>query len=393
MRGLNVLHIDDQEVYGRDNASYNLDELYAKVKKDRNENTKHLKSNKWSLDTFPKVMMPAGEDIKLIQKMEMKEYFTFKPMMGYVYINGEIKGLPVDLKNAAKSGLISLWNIMSFYSFIQKINSFDPKKPESNFLKPNETAIELLKRFGLTKDEQVAWANYAFGLNIDEKPLYKSAKQLVLNIQKYIRSCAFLSQHTKDSLSPFMFIDYGGGDFCQGCARKASVLGSTYRLKCDIKEVLYDSETGNVKGAVIHDSMITNSDITIKCKAIVAEPSMMTEKCTKEGEVIRTVLITKERIPGTTEQACQIVVPPIKGSNKKSPTYVCMFTSDNCVCEKDYYVIVIATKRDYSDNDPEHTMDLRPGMGVLKNIKILDKFILTNDIYKPNKGYSKKGVI
>ncbi|MEN2499750.1 MAG: Rab GDP dissociation inhibitor alpha [Marteilia pararefringens] len=336
-------------------------------------------------------MMPDGLDYKLIVNAGMLEYFDFRPLSGFVYTNNQIKGLPLNFKDAVTSGMLGLFQVPKFIKFITNVQQYDPNNPSTHFFSKLDTAVDCLKKYGFTSTDQISWASYAFALHQDQKESLAPAEDSILNIQTYMKSCMMLKDFTKDTYSPFMYISFGSGEFCQGCARKSSVYGGTYRLNCDLKQILFNDQ-GKVRGVIFYDGMIENKDIEVECKSIILDPELAPEEyCEKNGTIVRKVIISKQPIVGTKGKSCQIILPPDPKVGKISVTYMCQLSDINNVCPQGYYIIVISTKKNFL-MDKTNVKDFVIADKIVQGLRIVDTLHFSSPIYKPKPGLDKKGI-
>jgi len=391
VKGVNILQIDDNDFYGRSFAAMNLKKIIEQSGGACHKELEPFKdSNTWHVNAFPKALLRMGLEVDLINKLGMNEYYDLKPLRGY-FTDSKLKvtSLPITLTQALKTGIIGWRNTLSFPRFINNIMKFDINDPKTHFFKFNQTTKDVLYDNGFSSEEQIQAACFVFALHTDESHLFKPALETMVNIQRYVKSANLMNRDLQDTISPFIYIDYGAGDLCGGYARKAGVYGGHYRLMSPLKEILYD-ENSCVRGAIFVEPE-TKKDYTVECNAIVVDPEMMPEKCIKTGDIISAIVITKQPIPSTEGKSCQIVVPPKTSEGKMNATYLCMLSQENKVCPKGFYVTSISTTKDFKD-DLTHQKDLKYALKLFEGIEILHKLIMTKDILTPKPGYEETGL-
>lgn len=387
----NILHIDENDFYGRNNASISLTDLAAKCNVEpRMQINQPSYRHEWHIDTIPKLLMARGREIDLIKALSMEDYFNFRSIKGLVAHNNKIQALPLSVTGAVSSGLIGFTSVIKFNSFLRKILAYKEDDTSTHFFNQTDSTKSVLKENGFASNLQTMWVNYVFALNSSEKKLFEPPNETIANVQRYMQSLNFMAAIDKgNELSPFLYLDYGSGSLVEGYARKAGVYGSTYRLKCELQEILYDDQ-GLVRGATFFDNMITNAPVTIECKAIIIDPEIRPEMCEIIGTMIRCVVITRNPLPNTNGKSCQVIIPPDQKNGKTNVTYMCMLTRENSVCPENFYITVISTKKDFND-DPTHDRDIKAGLELFGE-SVQNKFILTNHLYRPKPEFAKKGI-
>jgi Rab GDP dissociation inhibitor len=114
-----------------------------------------------------------------------------------------------------------------------------------------------------------------------------------------------------------------------------------------------------------------------RCKQVYCDPSYVTDRVSKVGQVIRCICLLNHPIPNTKDAlSCQIIIPQ-KQVGRKSDIYVSMVSYTHQVAAKDWFIAMVSTTVETSN--PE--VEIRPGLELLGPIK--QKFVSVSDVWKP----------
>merc|ERR1711922_133520 len=101
--------------------------------------------------------------------------------------------------------------------------------------------------------------------------------------------------------SPYLYPLYGLGELPQGFARLSAIYGGTYMLDKPIDEIVY--EGGKVIG-------VKSGGETAKCKQVYCDPTYVSDKVKKTGQVVRCICLMDHPIPNTKDAlSTQIIIP------------------------------------------------------------------------------------
>merc|ERR1712038_2255592 len=112
-----------------------------------------------------------------------------------------------------------------------------------------------------------SFVGHALALYRDDEYLAKPCLDSIKRIKLYSDS---LARYGK---SPYLYPLYGLGELPQGFARLSAIYGGTYMLDKQIDEIVMDG--GEVA----------------KCKQVYCDPSCVSEKVTKAGQVVRCICL------------------------------------------------------------------------------------------------------
>ena len=101
--------------------------------------------------------------------------------------------------------------------------------------------------------------------------------------------------------SPYLYPLYGLGELPQGFARLSAIYGGTYMLDKAVDEIIV--ENGKVVG-------VRSGSETARCKQVYCDPSYVSDRVRKVGQVIRCICLLNHPIPNTKDAlSCQIIIP------------------------------------------------------------------------------------
>lgn len=364
--GKKVLHIDRNKYYGGESASITpLEEFFDKFNLPKDTIAEYGRSRDWNVDLIPKFLMANGSLVKLLIHTGVTRYLEFKSLEGsYVYKAGKIYKVPADEREALSSSLMGLFEkrrFRSFLIFIQEFNKDDPKTWKE--IDPNRTtSAQLYEKFGLDK-ETADFTGHALALYRDDDYLAQPCGDLITRVKLYSES---LARYGK---SPYLYPLYGLGELPQGFARLSAIYGGTYMLDKPVDEIVYD-ETGKVIG-------VRSGDEVAKCKQVYCDPSYVSSKVQKVGQVVRCICLLNHPVRNTNDSlSCQIIIPQ-KQVGRKSDIYVSVVSYTHQVAAKDWFIAIVSTTVETSN--PE--LEIKPALDLLGPIK--QRVIAVSDVYKP----------
>ncbi|XP_053203702.1 rab GDP dissociation inhibitor alpha-like [Panonychus citri] len=364
--GKKVLHIDRNKYYGGESASITpLEDLFSKFGNEVASLDEFGRTRDWNVDLIPKFLMANGLLVKLLIHTEVTRYLEFKVIEGsYVYKGGKIFKVPADEKEALASSLMGMFEKRRFRSFLLFVKDFN-KNDKSTWkdVDPNKTtAAQLYEHFNLDKDT-ADFTGHALALYRDDDYLYKPCADLIERVRLYSES---LARYGK---SPYLYPLYGLGELPQGFARLSAIYGGTYMLDKQVDEIVM--ENGKVVG-------VRSGNEIARCKQVYCDPSYVTDRVKKVGQVIRCICLLNHPIPNTKDSlSCQIIIPQ-KQVGRKSDIYVSMVSYTHQVSSKGWFIAMVSAF--VETNNPEG--EIKPGLDLLGPIK--QKFVAISDIYKPD---------
>merc|ERR1712037_1574 len=105
--------------------------------------------------------------------------------------------------------------------------------------------------------------------------------------------------------SPYLYPLYGLGELPQGFARLSAIYGGTYMLDKPIDEIVYEGGTA-------------------KCKQVYCDPTYVSAKVKKTGQVVRCICLMDHPIPNTKDALSTQIIIPQKQVGRNSDIYVTM---------------------------------------------------------------------
>nr|CAI5857339.1 unnamed protein product [Callosobruchus analis] len=327
--GKKVLHVDRNKYYGGESASIcPLEELFAKFGAPPPDES-YGRGRDWNVDLIPKFLMANGSLVKLLIHTGVTRYLEFKSVEGsYVYKGGKISKVPVDQKEALASDLMGMFEKRRFRNFL--IYDF---------------------------------TGHALALHRDDSYLNRNAIETINRIKLYSDS---LARYGK---SPYLYPMYGLGELPQGFARLSAIYGGTYMLDKPIDEIVL-GEGGKVVG-------VRSGNEVAKCKQVYCDPTYVSDRVKKTGQVIRCICLMDHPIPNTKDALSTQIIIPQKQVGRNSDIYVSLVSHTHQVAAKGWFIAMVSTTVE-SDN-PE--AEIKPGLDLLGPIR--QKFVSVSDYYEP----------
>jgi len=365
--GKKVLHMDRNKYYGGESASLTpLEDLFSKFGLPEPDQAQYGRGRDWNVDLIPKFLMANGQLVKLLIHTGVTRYLEFKSIEGSYVVgkSGKISKVPADEKEALASDLMGLFEKRRFKNFLVFIQEFSEEDPKTwKDVDPKVTTMdEVYKKFGL--DENTCdFVGHALALYRDDSYLSQPALDAIKRIRLYSDS---LARYGK---SPYLYPLYGLGELPQGFARLSAIYGGTYMLDKQIDEIVM--EGGKVVG-------VKSGGEVAKCKQVYCDPSYVSDKVAKVGQVVRCICLLDHPIPDTKDSLSTQIIIPQKQVGRNSDIYVTMVSTTNQVASKGWFIAMISTTVE-TDN-PE--AEIQPGLNLLGPIK--QRFIQISDVFKPN---------
>jgi Rab GDP dissociation inhibitor len=192
------------------------------------------------------------------------------------------------------------------------------------------------------------------------------ASDTVTRIRLYANSMARYGK------SPYIYPLYGLGELPQGFARLSAIYGGTYMLNTTIDEVTYDgSKVSGIKATMRErgeegDGM----KFSTKTKMILGDPSYFPGKVQVVGHLLKAICILNHPIDRTSDSDSLQLIIPQSQVGRKNDIYIAMVSSAHNVCPKGYYIAIVSTIAETSQN---HHLELQPGLERLGRIE--EKFM------------------
>ncbi|XP_050535671.1 rab GDP dissociation inhibitor alpha [Daktulosphaira vitifoliae] len=363
--GKKVLHVDRNKYYGGESASITpLPELFQKFNVKEPDEKEYGRGRDWNVDLVPKFLMANGLLVKLLIHTGVTRYLEFKSVEGsYVYKGGKIYKVPVDQKEALSTDLMGIFEkrrFRNFLIFVQDFHEDDPKTWKD--VDPHRmSAYQLYTKFGLDKNTQ-DFTGHALALYLNDDYINEPAAKLIRRIKLYSDS---LARYGK---SPYLYPLYGLGELPQGFARLSAIYGGTYMLNTPVDEIVF--EGSSVIG-------IKSGDVIAKCKQVFCDPSYVSDRVKKTGQVIRCICLLNHPIPNTRDALSTQIIIPQNQVNRKSDIYVSLVSNTHQVCAPGWFTAMVSTK--VETTNPE--LEIKPGLDLLGTIK--QKFVSISDYYEP----------
>ncbi|XP_023327887.1 rab GDP dissociation inhibitor beta [Eurytemora carolleeae] len=308
----------------------------------------------WNVDLIPKFLMAQGSLVKLLIHTGVTRYLEFKSIEGSYVMgkSGKISKVPADEKEALTSDLMGLFEKRRFKNFLVYVQEFDAQNPATwKDMDPHKnTTDELYKKYGL--DENTCdFVGHALALYRDDEYRNKPCLEAIERIKLYSNSLA------KYGKSPYLYPLYGLGELPQGFARLSAIYGGTY-MNLFVVGVRSGTETA-------------------KCKQVYCDPTYVTDRVKKNGQVVRCICLLDHPIPNTKDALSTQIIIPQKQVGRNSDIYVTMVSSTTQVASKGWFIAMVSTNVETENPEAE----IQPGINLLGPIK--QKFLLVSDVFEP----------
>lgn len=376
-----VLHMDRNPYYGGESASLNLEQLYKRFRGDEAPPPTLGRKNDYCVDLCPKLIMACGDFVKILLVAKVTAYLEFQSVSGsYVAKGGKIHKVPATMGDAAKSGLMGMFQKRRFKQFLDYVGNYehDDKATHKGLDVTKMTTRELYTYWKL-EESTMTFTSNAICLYMDETHMSGPALDTIERAKLYAYS---LSRYGS---SPYIYPKYGLGGLPEGFSRRCAVHGGTYMLNIDekdnfIEKILFDDD-GRVCGVQSEGAKAT-------CKKLIADPSYFigTDKIKKIGEIARCICILSHPIPNTNNaDSCQLILPADSLPGKKSNVFVCMASFEHKIASQGKYIAVMSTIVDTANPKQELSEAIR----LLGDID--ETFFWVSDVYEPCNDPEKDG--
>ncbi|XP_024882506.1 rab GDP dissociation inhibitor beta isoform X2 [Temnothorax curvispinosus] len=308
--------------------------------------------------------MANGLLVKLLIHTGVTRYLEFKSVEGsYVYKSGKISKVPIDQQEALSSDLMGLFEKRRFRSFLMWVQNMQEEDPKSwdGFDPFNNSMSALYSKFSLDKNTQ-DFTGHALALYRDDDYIGQTAINTIRRIKLYSDS---LARYGK---SPYLYPMYGLGELPQGFARLSAIYGGTYMLDKPIDEIVM--KDGKVVG-------VRSGDEVAQCKQVFCDPTYVSDRVKKVGQVIRCICLMDHPIPNTADALSTQIIIPQKQVGRSSDIYVSLVSHTHQVAAKGWFIAMVSTT--VETKNPE--IEIKPGLDLLGPIK--QKFISISDYMVP----------
>lgn len=365
--GYKVLHVDRNPYYGGESASLDLEQLYKKFNKGAPPASLG-KSHLYCVDLIPKVLMCAGELVRILRATVVERYSMEFMLIqsSFVMKDGKIAKVPSTPAEALSSSLMGFFEKRKASKLLSYIHEYNPEDPKT-FHKYNLMSMKtqkLFDEFGIDKNT-ANFLGHSVALHTTDDYLQQPALDTVMRCKLYANSMEMYGK------SPYVYPLYGNGELPQAFSRLCAVFGGTYMLQTPVDKVHFDDE-GKFQ-------CIESGGKKAYAKYVVGDPSYFPDRVNPVGQVIRCIAIMDHPIPGIKGdvESCQIIIPQSE-LNRKNDMYILQLGEANKVCPPGKYIAIIGTVVENAE-DPEK--DILPGLRVIGST--LETFVSISILCEP----------
>jgi len=116
---------------------------------------------------------------------------------------------------------------------------------------------------------------------------------------------------------------------------------------------------------------------TAKCKQVYCDPTYVSDKVQKAGQVVRCICLLDHPIPNTKDALSTQIIIPQKQVGRNSDIYVTMVSYTTQVAGKGWFIAMVSTNVETGNPEAE----IQPGLNLLGPIK--QKFLQVSDVFVP----------
>ncbi|NWR95636.1 GDIB inhibitor, partial [Furnarius figulus] len=363
VNGKKVLHMDRNSYYGGESASITpLEDLYKRFNLPGTPPESMGRGRDWNVDLIPKFLMANGQLVKMLLYTEVTRYLDFKVIEGsFVYKGGKIYKVPSTEAEALASSLMGLFEKRRFRKFLVYVANFDENDPKTfEGVDPKKTTMrDVYKKFDLGQDV-IDFTGHALALYRTDEWCHTQEEPP----RGFALSPATEREGPRLLLCPLL----APGASQEKGGVLSAIYGGTYMLNKPIEEIVI--ENGKVVG-------VKSEGEVARCKQLICDPSYVSDRVTKVGQVIRVICILSHPIKNTNDaNSCQIIIPQNQ-VNRKSDIYVCMISSAHNVAAQGKYIAIAST----TVETPEPEKEIKPALDLLEPIE--QKFVSISDLFAP----------
>lgn len=392
-----ILHLDRNDYYGGESASFNMTQLVQKFKGADAKVAPALardRSSDYSIDASPKFLMACDMLCVSLQKLIPEDYLTFQGVMGsYVYHERGLHKVPSTAKEGLGSSLLGMMQKIHFRSFINFVVAYehaDVKTHDAKIPLDSKTMAEVYKYFSLDAVSQT-FISHAMALEPDNKHLTRPALPIIQKIKLYGESMLRFGN------SPYIYPNYGLGGLAESFSRLSSIYGCTFITGCDIKSIDYHAD-GKFAGVSFNHH--ATGDIKATGTQIIGDPSYFpADMSTKISQIARSICILDRQVPNSAEN-CQIIIP---GNNcgRQSDIYISALSEKQKVCPRGRFVAVVSSAVDganITDLDDKKACtavcdrELKQAYGLFPQGSVLERFDWVTELRSPASDTKARGV-
>ncbi|KAL1505396.1 hypothetical protein ABEB36_004970 [Hypothenemus hampei] len=368
--GKTVLHIDSNDYYGCNWASFNLQTLHnftvSKLETDNSDDdclrignnlfdiknfktTWHFSdaqsnnpeeteisvtqedllahSRRFNIDLVPKIHYARGDFVQLLISSNIARYVEYRSVSRVLtYLNGQLEVVPCSRSDVFANNKVSVIEKRMLMKLLTSLEKIEERLQDENQCK--KSFFEFLKDERLSPS-LIHYVLYAMARCENND----SVKQGIESTKRFLHSLGRFGK------TPFLFSLYGSGETAQAFCRLSAVFGAIFAL----------NQT-SLKGLKTTDEKLThilNGDQEIFAEQFVLGAQYAPQKFMKKLEIqqfiSRAVFITdRSLLPSEQEHLTLLMFPPEEGKNLITIIEMGHLTG---TCPKGFYLVHLTSKQ------------------------------------------------
>ncbi|KNH05727.1 RAB GDP dissociation inhibitor alpha [Perkinsela sp. CCAP 1560/4] len=340
--GYRILHLDRNPFYGGEGASLNLSQVFERFGRTRSSLFNTNESYEYNIDLIPKVLLAAGDIVKLMEKTIIDRYnMDLHTLDGsFMMRDGKYHEVPSSEQKAFLSGLMGLWEKWRVAKFFRFCKNYDPKKEKMH----SQTMAKVFEDYGLS-GQSINFIGHAVALHDNDDYLQRPAEETILKCQLYNLSLQAYGN------SPYMYPNHGMGEVPSYFARLGAVHGGVYCLGTQIEQMSIESNMSHSVDFTGQDYSGKETKHRARAKWLIGDPSYFPDVAPVKHEILRCICITSVKLEQLTldYHSMQLIIP---GSElkRKNDIFVLQLDRESYVVPRGKFLVFISTVLEAHEN-------------------------------------------
>jgi RAB protein geranylgeranyltransferase component A len=254
-------------------------------------------SRKFNIDLSPKLQFARGSFVELLISSNIARYSEYRSVSRVLtWLNGQLETVPCSRSDVFANNRVSVIEKRMLMKLFLALDSGDQEYAGYE----NKTFRAFLSDKKLTPN-LIHYVLYAISMGTDDTLCLRG----VQNTKRFLDSLGRFGK------TPFLFSMYGSGEITQAFCRLSAVFGGIYALNQPLNSLIFDSEN-NFKGLVCGKQRITAEFLVMGVEK--APPQFI--KSPPRAYIARAIFITDRSImPSDKEHLTLLMYPPEDGKN------------------------------------------------------------------------------